>query len=84
MEEDVTEETILSKFIKVAKYREVKEISKGVEIPNKEEDVTEETIFEGEEEENYDTKEDPITGVIGDSGKYQLLMCLLIAFFEVD
>ena len=28
-------------------------------------------------------EEDPITGVIGDSGKYQLLMCLLIAFFEV-
>ena len=37
-----------------------------------------------EEKEDYDTKEDPITGVIGDSGKYQLLMCLLIAFFEVD
>jgi hypothetical protein len=28
-------------------------------------------------------EEDPITGVIGDSGRYQLLMCLLIAFFEV-
>ena len=27
--------------------------------------------------------DDPITGVIGDSGKYQLLMCMLIAFFEV-
>ena len=38
----------------------------------------------GEAKEDYDTKEDPITGVIGDSGKYQLLMCLLIAFFEVD
>ena len=38
----------------------------------------------GKEKEDHDTKEDPITGVIGDSGKYQLLMCLLIAFFEVD
>ena len=28
--------------------------------------------------------DDPITGVIGDSGKYQLLMCMLIAFFEVN
>ena len=37
-----------------------------------------------EEKEDYDTREDPITGVIGDSGKYQLLMCLLIAFFEVE
>ena len=36
-----------------------------------------------EEKEDYGTEEDPITGVIGDSGKYQLLMCLLIAFFEV-
>ena len=26
---------------------------------------------------------DPITGVIGDSGKYQLLICSIIAFFEV-
>ena len=36
-----------------------------------------------EEKEDYGTEEDPITGVIGDSGKYQLLICLLIAFFEV-
>ena len=28
-------------------------------------------------------EEDPITAEIGDSGKYQLLMCLLLAFFEV-
>ena len=28
-------------------------------------------------------EEDPVTGLIGDSGRYQLLMCLLIAFFEV-
>ena len=27
--------------------------------------------------------DDPITGVIGDFGKYQLLICALIAFFEV-
>ena len=26
---------------------------------------------------------DPITGVIGDSGKYQLFICSIIAFFEV-
>ena len=28
-------------------------------------------------------EDDPITGVIGNSGKYQLLICVLIAFFEV-
>ena len=28
-------------------------------------------------------EEDPVTGLIGDIGRYQLLMCLLIAFFEV-
>ena len=28
-------------------------------------------------------EDDPITGVIGDSGKYQLLICSLIAFLEV-
>ena len=28
-------------------------------------------------------KDDPITGIIGDSGKYQLLICAIIAFFEV-
>ena len=28
-------------------------------------------------------EDDPITGVIGESGKYQLLICLLIAILEV-
>ena len=41
----------LGEFIKVAKDLEVKEISKGVEIPNVEEVVTEETFIEDEEKE---------------------------------
>ena len=39
-------------------------------------------IHQADPEENKE--EDIITGVIGDAGRYQLLMCLLIAFFEVD
>ena len=38
----------MEEFIKVAKDLEVKEISKGVEIPNVEEDVTEETVNDDE------------------------------------
>ena len=41
----------MGEFIKVAKDLEVKEISKGVEIPNQEDDVTEETVMDDEEEE---------------------------------
>ena len=36
----------MGEFIKVAKDLEVKEISKGVEMQNEEEDVTEETVFD--------------------------------------
>ena len=41
----------MGEFIKVAKDLEVKEISKGVELPNVEEIVMEETISEDEEKE---------------------------------
>ena len=41
----------MAEFIKVAKDLEVKEISKGVELPNVEEIVTGETINEDEEKE---------------------------------
>merc|ERR1719350_845260 len=40
----------MGEFIKVAKELEVKEISKGVEIPNVEEVLTEETVMDDEEE----------------------------------
>ena len=36
-----------------------------------------------EPEDDVNKQDDPITGVIGDIGKYQILMCLLIAVFEV-
>ena len=36
-----------------------------------------------EPEDVITNQDDPITGVIGDIGKYQILMCLLIAVFEV-
>merc|ERR1711981_1068625 len=39
----------MGEFIKVAKELEVKEISKGVEIPNVEEDVTEKTDMDDED-----------------------------------
>ena len=45
----------MAEFIKVAKDLEVKEISKGVELPNVKEIVTEETLTEAEEKE---TEED--------------------------
>ena len=41
----------MGEFIKVAKDLEVKEISKGVEIPNKLEYVTEETVMDDEKKE---------------------------------
>merc|ERR1712001_527442 len=41
----------MAEFIKVAKDLEVKEISKGVEIPNMEEIVTEETVMNDQENE---------------------------------
>ena len=36
-----------------------------------------------ESSETVNDEDDPITGVIGNSGKYQLLICVLIALFEV-
>ena len=36
-----------------------------------------------ESSDTVNDEDDPITGVIGNSGKYQLLICVLIAFFEV-
>ena len=47
----------MGEFIKVAKDLEVKEISKGVEIPNQEEVVTEETVMDDEEKENNEDEE---------------------------
>ena len=47
----------MGEFMKVAKDLEVKDISKGVELPNKEEDVTEESVMGTEEK---DTIEDII------------------------
>ena len=41
----------MAEFIKVAKDLEVKEISKGAEIPNVEEVVTEETVMNEEDHE---------------------------------
>merc|ERR1712001_158772 len=49
----------MGEFIKVAKDLEVKEISKGVEIPNTEEYVTEETVMDDEKKEaDEDDEED--------------------------
>ena len=45
----------MAEFIKVAKDLEVKEISKGVGMPNEEEDVPEETVL-GDEEKEIDAK----------------------------
>ena len=45
----------MAEFIRVAKDLEVKEISKGVELPNVEEIISEETIAEDEDKE---TEED--------------------------
>merc|ERR1712150_364858 len=48
----------MGEFIKVANDLEVKEISKGVEIPNEEVDITEETvIMDNEEKENDEVKQ---------------------------
>ena len=48
----------MGEFIKVAKDLEVKEISKGVEIPSNEEaDVTEETVMDDEEKETDEDDE---------------------------
>ena len=44
----------MGEFIKVAKDLEVKEISKGVKIPNVEEDVAEETVMDNEENKTVD------------------------------
>ena len=49
----------MGEFIKVAKDLEVKEISKGVEIPNVEEIVTEETVVGEEEKETDDEDDEP-------------------------
>jgi hypothetical protein len=43
----------------------------------------EEEEEEEETEEELNTNPDPILGLIGDVGKYQILMCLIIALFEV-
>ena len=40
----------MREFIKVAKDLEVKEISKGVEIPNVQDNITEETVILNDEE----------------------------------
>ena len=47
----------MGEFIKVAKDLEVKDISKGVEIPNKEEDVIEETAIDEEKKETEEEDE---------------------------
>merc|ERR1712150_395564 len=48
----------MGEFIKVAKDLEVKEISKGVEMQNEEQDVTEESVMDDEEKETYEDEED--------------------------
>ena len=49
----------MGEFIKVAKDLEVKDISKGVEISNEEEEITEETVMEGKENEDDEPKHTP-------------------------
>ena len=44
----------MGEFIKVAEDLEVKEISKGVEIPNEQENVNEETVIMNDEEKETD------------------------------
>ena len=72
---------MMAEFIRVAKDLEVKEISKGVELPNVEKIISEKTIAEDEDKETEEDEQKQYQRIISDrdnlGAKYQVMPSLL-------